>query len=136
MIYLDTSVLVSAFRADAFSDATLNWLAGDPPFIFSHWTLAEFSSAIANLERQKLVLAADRVTLERRLDGWIRDRPICEVSGDDIKTARALIRQSRSLRAGDAMHLAVVARHGFSLATFDDAMAVAARALGIEVIVP
>lgn len=136
MIYLDTSVLVSAFRTDDFSDATLDWLATNPPFILSHWTLTEFSSAVGILMRQNYVSNADRMTVETDLDGWLKGRPLCDVSGDDVRAARALVRDSETLRAGDALHLAVVVRHRLSLATFDRGMAAEAQRLGLEVVRP
>ena len=91
MIYLDTSVLVSAFRTDDFSDATLDWLATNPPFILSHWTLTEFSSAVGILMRQNYVSNADRMTVETDLDGWLKGRPLCDVSGDDVRAAREVL---------------------------------------------
>ena len=54
---------------------------------------------------------------------------------DDLSRAEQLVRRRElKLRAPDALHLAVALRHRLELVTFDDRMAVAAVALGINVV--
>lgn len=136
MIYLDTSVLISAFRGDVFSDRVLDWLDDDPPVTFSDWTLAEFSSAMSNLMRQDILEPAQRRQLDERLDFWLRDRQVSDIAGADIRFARTLVRQSEVLRSGDAVHLAIAVRHGYSIATFDKVMHKEAARIGLEVVEP
>ena len=57
------------------------------------------------------------------------------VDGDMVE-ARRLVKNDVRLRAPDALHLALAARHGCSLATLDEDMASVARDIGLTVIVP
>ncbi|WP_353781729.1 PIN domain-containing protein, partial [Brevundimonas sp.] len=50
--------------------------------------------------------------------------------------ARRLVKNDVRLRAPDALHLALAARHGCSLATLDEDMATVATDIGLTVIVP
>lgn len=57
-----------------------------------------------------------------------------DVKSDDFADATRLVDSgARGLRASDALHLAVVLRAGFSLATFDRDLATAAQAEGVAV---
>lgn len=135
-IYLDTSVLFPVFHEDAHSERVTAWLAQLDTFAFSRWTIAEISSALGVQVRMRRLTAAARRELESELDGWLADRPVSALADVDLAQARRLLRDDVRLRTPDALHLALVLRHGYRLATLDDDMAAAARPLGIEVIVP
>lgn len=135
-IYLDTSVLFSVFHEDAHSERVSAWLAHLDTFAFSRWTVAEISSALGVQGRMRRLTAAARRELESELDGWLADRPVSALVDADLAQARRLLRDDVRLRTPDALHLALVLRQGYRLATLDDDMAAAAQSLGIEVIVP
>lgn len=134
-IYLDTSVLFSAFHEDAHSGRVSAWLADQATFAFSRWTMAEISSALGVQVRMRRLTPEARRSLELELDGWLADRPLCAVVDADLAQARRLLRDDVRLRMPDALHLALVLRNGYQLATLDDDMAAGARSLGIEVTV-
>lgn len=60
-----------------------------------------------------------------------------DIDSDDIAAATALVRAMvYGLRLPDAIHLAACQRRGLTLATLDDGLADAARALGVAHICP
>lgn len=135
-IYLDTSVLLPAFHEDGHSERVSDWLSRLDNFAFSRWTVAEISSALGIQVRMRRLTAEARRKIELELDGWLVGRPISALTDMDLVQARRLVRDDVRLRTPDALHLALVLRHGYRLATLDDDMAQAARTLGIEVVVP
>lgn len=135
-IYLDTSVLLPAFQEDGHSERVSDWMARLETFAFSRWTLAEISSALGIQVRKRRLSAQARREIEFELDGWLVGRPVCALVDADLVQARRLLRDDVRLRTPDALHLALVLRHGYRLATLDEDMADAARTLGLEVLVP
>ena len=131
--YLDTSVLVSLFHQDIHTERATTWIAGVSDFVLSTWALAEFTSALAVQARMKRLADGDRSGLEIRLDRWIPTRVVLPVIDGDMIQARQLVRADTRLRAADALHLAVAARHGCTLATLDKDMADVAQAVGLRV---
>lgn len=135
-IYLDTSVVASLFTTDAHSARASAWLpAVSSRLTLSEWTLAEFSSALAIMERARRLPANERARAEAAFDSWVsRQRAPHPVGpGDAIASRRFILGMTRPLRAGDALHLVLVQRLALSLATFDDRMAAAALDLGLAV---
>jgi hypothetical protein len=135
-VYLDTSVVASLFTTDANSARASAWLpAVSSRLAVSEWTLAEFSSALAIMERALRMSSAERARAEAACDAWVsRQRPAHPLSaGDGIAARRLMLSTSRPLRAGDALHLALAHRLGFTLATVDNRMAAAAADLGLAV---
>lgn len=135
-VYLDTSVLFSVFHEDAHSERVSAWLSQLDTFAFSRWTMTEISSALGVQVRMRRLTAAARQELESELDRWVVGRPVRALLDADLSHARRLLRDDVRLRAPDALHIALVLRCGYRLATLDDDMAAAARTLGIEVIAP
>lgn len=134
--YLDTSVLFSVFHEDAHSERVTAWLMQLETFAFSRWTIAEISSALGVQVRMQRLTAEARRELESELDTWLVGRPVCALVDADLSVARRLLCDDVRLRTPDALHLAMVLRCGYQLATLDHDMADAARALGITVIAP
>jgi predicted nucleic acid-binding protein len=136
MRYADTCLLVSLFFRDAGTDAALRWLdaAGAEPIMLSHWSLTEFSGAAAikartgsitsKLHREALAkfrhFAANRLTL------------ISPEPADFQMSAALLDRFEDGLRSGDALHLAICARHRATLCTADKKLADAAMAMNMK----
>ena len=136
MIYLDTSVVVPLFLADAHSPRVAIWMSGLTGVTgsVSAWTIAEFSSAVAGQERTGQITLADRQAAETAFDGWVTTVQAAPVLAADFLAARQLIRTDRvRLRTPDALHIAVALRLGASVATLDQAMERAATDLGLTV---
>ena len=135
-VYLDTSVLVSLFHTDKHTQRTSTWIADIDDFVLSSWALAEFSSALAIKVRMRHLLDKERRSFERVLDQWLTGRIVLPVADGDIVESRAMIKADTRLRAPDAVHLAIAARHGCVVATLDEDMAAVARDIGLDVVIP
>lgn len=134
--YLDTSVLVSAFVEDDHSDRAAAFLVRNANVVVSRWAQAEFSSALAFRSRAGSLADEDRRAIETTFDDWADLQARCPLDEADVSRCRRLIRERVRLRTPDALHLAMVLRHGFRLATFDRDLAYAAEVQGVEVVVP
>ena len=138
MIYLDTSLLVTALTAEPDTVRVQAWLAEHEAgaLCTSDWAVSEFSSALAlklrrgelNAEKRARVLSNWRVTQQENLVVIPVPQPAYDLA------ARFCDRHELGLRAGDALHLAVASLGGHSLATLDARMAKAAVAVGVEVV--
>ncbi len=135
-VYLDTSVLVSLFHTDKHTQRTSTWIADIDDFVLSSWALAEFSSALAVKGRMRHLLDEERRSFERVFDQWLKGRIVLSVVDGDIVESRAMLRADTRLRAPDAVHLAIAARHGCVVATLDEDMAAVGRDIGLTVIAP
>ncbi|ALJ07174.1 type II toxin-antitoxin system VapC family toxin [Brevundimonas sp. DS20] len=133
-LYLDTSVLVSAFVQDEHSEWAAALLIRRADVVVSRWVEAEFSSALGLRVRSGAMKADKRDQIEAEFDGWRVGRDECRLDDLDFVRCRALLRDGARLRTPDALHLAVVLRHGFDLATLDKELAAAARLKGVEVV--
>jgi predicted nucleic acid-binding protein len=133
--YLDTSVVVSLFTDDAHTERAKYVVSNNDGLIVSDLTAVEFSSALAIQYRSGRASEANVRAAFSAFDGWYELSPErVEVLGSDIRGAAAIIRSlDHPLRAADATHLLISRRLGATLATFDQAMARAAPALGIRV---
>ena len=83
---------------------------------------------------QELPIEEGRVVLSA-FDRWMLTAAgSVEVSGADIALATSFLRRlDLTLRTPDAVHIAITQRLRAMLVTFDQRMATAARALGVEV---
>ena len=137
-IYLDASVLVPMFVDDPLADRARAFLrARAPALIVSDFAAAEFASAAARLVRIGDITSDSAKESFAMFDLWIlREAERAETTTADITSAASLIRRlDLTLRAPDAIHIAIAIRMGAELFTFDEAMAGAAQALGIDVVV-
>ncbi len=138
-LYLDASVLVPLFVTEARSSvmaAIVNGLTVPP--LVSNFAAGEYSSAIARRFRMAQLSANDASDVLEAFDAWsvAMAQPL-EIEAHDIGLAAALVRRfDLKLRLPDAIHLAACQRRGLTLATLDDMLADAARALGVAHIVP
>jgi len=135
-VYLDTSVLMSLFQTDKHTERASVWIAGVDAFVMSSWALTEFSSALAVKTRMRNLRDRDRREFELQLDQWLRGRVVLSVVDGDMVEARRLVKNDVRLRPPDALHLALAAGQGCSLATLDEDMATVATDIGLTVIVP
>ena len=136
-IYCDTSLLVAALVGEDASDRVLEWLAekAGEKLVISDWCVTEFSSAVS------LKLRSGAVDTEQWAETLAALATLREASLETVSVGASnfLIaadfcgRAELGLRAGDALHLAIAAAHGHSIATLDAAQANAALGLGIPV---
>jgi predicted nucleic acid-binding protein len=136
-VYLDVNVIVPLFALDALSDRAEKVLRGlHDNLIVSNFSAAEFSSAIARRVRTRDLTAEEALVAFSNFDSWCaRYTRQVEIDSMDVFGASSLMRRlDLSLRTPDAIHIALVQRIGCKLMTFDQAIASAARVLGVEIL--
>ena len=138
MIYCDTSLMVTALTLERSTAATQDWLTRQAPgsLCVSKWVVTEFSGAVAMKERRGILSAELKsdamVQWSLMLAEQLTILPVPEASFD--LAARFCEMQSSTLRAADALHLAVAALGGHTLATLDARLAEGAQAVGVRVV--
>jgi uncharacterized protein len=137
MLYVDTSIIVSALTKEADTALSQTWLARQETseLTISDWTVTEFASALSMKLRTGGLGADHRAavlsTFTRLCAESLRTLPVAR---EDFRAAARFADQSElNLRAGDALHLAICANHGASLCTLDRRLAEAAPRLGVPV---
>lgn len=140
MIYPDTSIVIAALTPDASTSRIQDWLAeqGAGMLVISDWVVTEVSSALAiklrtkalDIEKRAEIMAVwHRMQIEN-----LHSVPVLPIHFE--LAARFIDQLELSLRAGDALHLAVASTQGYHLATLDKVMAAAGPVFGVPVIVP
>ena len=135
-LYLDSSVLVALFAADGFSTQATQLLSrAQAPVLVSAFGGAEFASAIARLVRERIWSATQARACFEDYDQWVggATTTVAIEAADYRAAAHHIRRLDLTLRAPDAIHIAIAARLGAALATFDRKMAASATALGVAV---
>lgn len=137
MLYVDTSVVVSALTKEADTTLSQTWLARQPTseLTISDWTVTEFASALSMKLRAGALgpthRAAALSAFTRLCAESFRTLP---AGREDFRAAARLADRSElNLRAGDALHLAICANAGASLCTLDRRLAAAAPRVGVQV---
>jgi predicted nucleic acid-binding protein len=135
--YLDASVLIPLLTTDPFATRARAFLRTEKPeVILSDWARAEVCSAIARRARTGEVTKIEASRIFSLLDVWaVRSTRQIGTIDADVRNAEASVRRlDATLRAPDAIHIAIAQRVGAHLATFDVKMAASARTLGADVI--
>lgn len=134
-VYLDASILVPLFVNDTFSDRADAFLeAASSRLVVSDFLRAEFASVTSRLVRAGDLTRDEATQAFERLDSWAMMQTLAQTTTFDVRQSEIWIRRlDLNLRAPDAVHIAIAARMGASLATFDVRMAEAAQALGVPV---
>lgn len=138
-LYLDASVLVALFVTDPAAPRAEVFLLEHPAItVVSDFGAAEFSSAVARRVRMRDLTKGEGRLVFANFDDWIaRSTSRENVMAVDIVSAERILRRlDVNLRTPDAIHLAIARRLDAVLVTFDRAVAVAARALGMAVETP
>lgn len=135
-LYLDTSVILSHFVEDANSiraDALLTRLL--EPVVISDLCATEFAAGVSRLVRMRELAHGLAVTTFSNFDVWTSHVTQREaVTPADWATAEQLLRRlDLPLLTPDMLHVAVAARLGARLGTFDRRMEAVAVSLGLEV---
>jgi len=133
-IYLDTSALVPLFFHEAASAALRGRLRKERELWVSHWTLAEFSSAVAFKIRAGHTTAATAQAAHGKLQAVLTQGGlhVAEVQGADFERAAQLCTAHASgLRTPDALHAAIAARLRCIVLTADRGQAVGCQYHGI-----
>ena len=140
MLYLDTSLLVTALAKEASTQVVQRWLADQEPgsLLISDWTVTEIASAFSIKLRTGQIDLAQRAGALTAFNSLVAENLIIlPVDTGHFRLAAGFAsRHDLSLRAGDALHLAVAGSHGATLCTLDKRLAEAGPQLGIAVIVP
>lgn len=138
MVYVDTSVIVALLTVETRTQDVTAWYAGlrDTPTC-SDWLLTEFYSALSIKLRTGQINNANAKRVGKEFEllavGGLRVVP---VSRDAFGRAAEMVRaHDHSLRAGDALHLAVALQLGAShMATLDRMLAENAKRNGMKLI--
>ena len=136
MLYLDTSLVVALVTREARTGLAQAWLQEQATgeTVISDWVTVEVSSALSIKERSRDMNEMDRARAERAFRRLSRE--VFEVlpvpRGAFASAASFSARAELSLRASDALHLAIAAERQAGLCTLDVRQAEAGRRLGLE----
>ncbi|MDM8547036.1 type II toxin-antitoxin system VapC family toxin [Candidatus Venteria ishoeyi] len=138
MFYIDTSFIAPLFINEATSDKVAAALALIPPeqLALSLWTKTEFYSLTARRVRMRELEPHMAKQLLIAFEQLLKESCRLLVPGaSDFHLAAQFIQDFESgLRAGDALHLAIMQNHACeTLFTLDKGMAEAAKKLGLLV---
>jgi predicted nucleic acid-binding protein len=141
-LYLDTSCLLKVFFQEPETDRTLALISAEPRVLVSFLTRLEILTQIHGRVAGGLLSAAKAVRLRQRVDAVLKLAPYEQVRcpADIIEIAEGEINLSARTgycRTLDRLHLATMqALSVHRLLTNDDVQAAAARALGLDVVLP
>lgn len=139
MLYLDAAVVLTLFVGETTSRGVETWLAARRrPLAFSDWGLTECASALGLKCRRGELEATAAASAYEAMANFVRES--CEfiacASHHQVEAQELLIRFDLSLRAGDALHLAISRHARATLVTYDSLLLASAKAIGIKVIDP
>lgn len=136
MIYLDASVALAYYLPDPMSAAAQALYDRGGGLVLSDWAHLEVASVVARRVRAGDLRRASAAAVLDLMNGHVEAdlyRRLATAT-DDVARARHLVeRLDLSLKAADALHLALARGHALRLATGDRQMTRAATELGLEV---
>lgn len=133
MLYLDTSVVVTFLTPEPSSQDTKEWITAhqNGGIAISDWVGTEFLSALAIKTRSGALTSANAMHAEKLFVKWRKQLVTVDFRTHFFADAgRYLAPRNTSLRAGDALHLAIAAAHSATLCTRDRGFAEAATQIG------
>lgn len=135
--YLDTSFTIAAFTSEDRTAIAQGWISANlkEELYISQWGQTEFSSALS------MKIRTGDLTIENRAKILVNWRTfeasslgMINIASEDFLTAaRFADHYDLSLRASDALHIAIAHAAGRMLVTLDKKMADAAIVLGVPV---
>lgn len=135
MLFLDTSLLVAALTPEVLSARVQAWLSEREPadLAVSDWTIAEMSSALSIKLRTRQLDFSQRAAALAAFNRMIANSvAILPVASAHFRTAAAFAgHHTLSLKASDALHLAIAADNGGAIVTLDHRLADAGPPLGV-----
>jgi predicted nucleic acid-binding protein len=135
MLYLDTCVLLAVLMPEPHSATAAAFLEqARAPLAISSWSITEIHSALGLKLRTK---ALSPVQAEGVLQGFERSLApgllVLELEPQDFRNANACLRGwSTTLRAADALHLAIASGRDATLCSLDAPFVAAAQQLGLD----
>jgi uncharacterized protein len=129
-------VLVALLTRDRWSARAEHFLrAQSVHAVVSDFAALEFASAVARRVRTGETTVAAASSGLARLDRWaVRNSESIAISPADVSLAATYVRRlDLTLRAPDAINIAIAVRAGAALATFDTRMESVARTLGCDI---
>jgi uncharacterized protein len=138
-LYLDASVLIPAVIEEPSSTAVRELFRSRPDDLsVGDFAAAEVASALSRLVRMGRLVAAEAAGRLADFNVWrAGETDTAQMDAHDCRLANTYVRRfDLKLRAPDALHAAICRRLELQLATLDRRLAAAARALGINVVVP
>lgn len=135
MLYLDTSLVVTALVNEPRTHDVQQWLKeqGNSPLLISQWTVTEVSAALSIKLRTRQITSDDRALAQELFSELAAESyGIVDVTNAHFQSAARFARQHQlSLRAGDALHLAIASSVDATLHTLDHRQAEAGPPLGV-----
>jgi predicted nucleic acid-binding protein len=135
MLYLDTCVLLAVLLPEVHSSAAAAFLEeARGPLAISSWSVTELHSALGLKVRTKALSQAQAETVQQGFERSLAPGLlVLELEPQDFRNANACLRGwSTSLRAADALHLAIASGRDAALCSLDPAFVAAAQQLGLE----
>lgn len=136
-LYLDTSVVIALLTEDPLSSRAYTALENNrEPLLVSDVGAAEFAAVVGRNIRTGNITRHHGVAALVIFDQWSsRAARLVQIDPVDVAIAGSYLRRlDLALFAPDAIHIAFAERFDATLLTFDRAMAVAARTLGLTVL--
>ncbi len=139
MLYFDTSFLVPMLIAEDTSErveAFLLNLSAEKDLFVSQWTRVEFATLLSRLVRMQQLGRGNALECSKRFDLLLEQsfRVVTPAVADFELSRTFLARFDNSLRAGDALHLAIaVNRDAKNFYTLDNELLQAGEVLQIPV---
>jgi uncharacterized protein len=138
VLYFDTSFLAPLVLPESTSDKIAAFVRRLPveELTVSHWTRVEFSSLIARDVRMSVLDAAAGERADARFEAMVdASFAVLLPNADDFGLAkRYLGKFNTSLRAGDALHLAIAGnRQAAAIYSLDKGLLMAGRLLDLPV---
>ena len=135
-VYVESCVVLSLFLGDSGYCAAEQWLLAqaDQTLWVSHWVLLEFSGVVALCLRRGELTAERGLAINAEFECFRQEQlSLLEPRGADYLQARQWLQEFNgpSLRSCDALHLAMAKRQSLTIASADQGLAKAAKALGL-----
>ena len=132
-IYCDASVIVAALTIEDRTMQAQQWLEDHAQrgLAASLWVETEVASALAKKQRERLISDRQRKAAFAQWRELLTGMLLIPVTGEHFVGAAVLT--ERGLRAGDALHLAILLDAGAAIATGDRLLAHVATEYGVEV---